>query len=297
VYITEANECAKPFLQEVFDRTISSSQRWLGFDLNPKVELHWFYTEILVPHLQKAARIPNYGLNYEHFTLYDNLSIDSDKLKAIIETYNKNSLWYKRDILGLRASPEGAIYDMWSDTENTFTDDDMPLGVLGTCRRYIGIDYGTTNPMVFLDVYDDGEILWVYNEYYYDSRIEKKQKTDSQYADDLETFIGPEGPERIILDPSAASFKAELRQRGLLVTDADNEVLDGIRMTATMIGKRWIRVHKTRCPNFQKEITSYIWDEKATEKGKEQPVKQNDHAMDDVRYIVKTMVKPYRLAG
>jgi phage terminase large subunit len=154
--------------------------------------------------------------------------------------------------------------------------------------------------MVFLDVRDDGKTLWVVNEYYWDSREENAQKTDKQYADDLIAFIGPEGAERVVIDPSAASFIAELRtrdDRNFIISEADNEVLDGIRMTATMIAAGLIRVHKDNCPNTLKEITSYVWDEKAAQRGEEKPVKVADHTADALRYGVKTIIKPFDLAN
>jgi phage terminase large subunit len=150
--------------------------------------------------------------------------------------------------------------------------------------------------MVFLDLWDDGKTVWQVDEYYYDSKEKGIQKTDSQYADDLESFIGDNQPDEIILDPSAASFKAELRQRGYRVKDADNEVLDGIRMVSTMIGRRLYRVHE-RCIHTRQEITSYTWDEKGRLRGVEQPMKVKDHCPDSLRYFVKTKIKAWRLAA
>ena len=124
-----------------------------------------------------------------------------------------------------------------------------------------------------------------------------KQKTDKEYADDLVKFIS-EGPYpvAIILDPSAASFKAEMRSRGYRIKEADNEVLDGIRMTSTFIGQRKVRMVKENCKRTIGDILSYVWDEKASQRGEEKPVKENDHGADALRYFVKTIIKPRRLA-
>lgn len=124
-----------------------------------------------------------------------------------------------------------------------------------------------------------------------------KQKTDKEYADDLIKFIGADYPAAIILDPSAASFKAEMRSRGYRIKDADNEVNDGIRMTSTMIAQRKIKAVGDKCPNLLDNISSYIWDEKAAVRGEEKPVKENDHACDSMRYFVKTIIKPRRLGN
>jgi PBSX family phage terminase large subunit len=246
--------------------------------------MHWFKLNWIDKAVEKK-------LLHLHFTMDDNLSLGEEIKQRYRNMYF--GVFFKRFILGLWAMAEGAIYDMWDDVANVF-EADVPLY---GARRSIAIDYGTTNPMVFLDIIDDGKIVWVVNEYYWDSKEKGRQKTDSQYADDLINFIGDDMPEDIILDPSAASFKAELRQRGLKVKDADNAVEDGIRNTATMIGKRYLRVHKQKCPNTQKEIMSYIWDEKAKLRGKEEPLKQHDHSCDALRYFIKTKIKAWRLAS
>jgi len=149
--------------------------------------------------------------------------------------------------------------------------------------------------MPFLDMLDDGESVWVDREYYWDSKKEGRQKTDSEYADDLIEFIGPKEDATIVLDPSAASFAAELRSRGLLVQDADNEVLDGIRMVSVMMKRGLIRIHK-RCTNTIGETAAYAWDEKAALRGEEKPIKSNDHCPDALRYGIKTKIPQWRLA-
>lgn len=302
VYISEVNECAQSFVKEVFDRTISSRLCKILFDLNPKAELHWFYTEILNIHEQNQLKDPNYGYNYKHFTIHDNLSLSNEKIRKTITKYNKKSIWYQRDILGLRKNAEGLIYDMWDEEENSYDDETRPLNLERFARRYIPIDYGTQNPMAFINVYDDGKTLWFDDEYYYCGRAETEQKTDAQYADDLESFIGTNDIGRlnstsgVIIDPSAASFKAECNQRRIRTKDADNSVIDGIRMVGNMIQKRLIKVHK-RCTNFRLEISSYIWDDKKGKNGEDVPLKENDHLMDATRYIVKTIITPRRIAN
>jgi len=98
----------------------------------------------------------------------------------------------------------------------------------------------------------------------------------------------------VLIDPSASSFRAELRQRGVRVKDADNTVLDGLRVTSSMIQQRRLRTERTRTPKLQSERTGYVWDEKAVARGEEAPVKERDHAMDAMRYLVKTVITPRR---
>lgn len=265
--------------------SVEGSKYW--FNCNPDGPMHWFNQNWILKAKEKK-------ILYLHFTMDDNLSL-SERIK---ERYRSMyiGVFFKRYIQGLWAMAEGAIFDMWSEI-NEISESDLPRGLMNNSRRYIAIDYGTTNATVFLDIYDDGDIAWVIREYYYDSKVKMAQKTDKQYADDLVHFIkeGPP-PVAIILDPSAASFKAEMKSRGYRIKEADNEVLDGIRMTSTFIGQGKIRMVKNKCKRTIGDILSYVWDEKAAQHGIEKPVKENDHGADATRYFVKTIIKPRRLA-
>jgi PBSX family phage terminase large subunit len=281
--------------------SVDGSKYW--FNCNPNGPLHWFkvnWIDKSIGYLSKSEQeelrakdIALKNILYLHFTMDDNLSL-TERIK---QRYRSQyiGVFFKRYILGLWVMAEGAIFDMWNE-ENEITEEQLPTNVKSN-TRYIVIDYGTTNPMVFLDTYDDGDTIWIPREYYYDSKVAQAQKTDKQYADDLVKFVeeGPH-PRYIILDPSAASFKAELRTRGLRIKDADNEVSDGIRMTATMISQRKIKMVKDKCKRSIGDIISYIWDEKAAQRGEEKPVKVADHGADCIRYLIKTIIKPRRLA-
>lgn len=280
-YITEANECSEAFIQEVFDRTISSPDRKVFHDLNPKAEGHWYYKDILNFHEMRQRQRPGYGYNYGHFTIADNMSLTGEQLKSVLATYDKKSLWYARDILGLRRSADGLIYDMFDLEENTYAEE--PPGLRYGTQRTISCDYGTTNDCVFLDVYDDGDTIRVDREYRWASRQEHRQKTDKEYADDLIEFMGE--PEcTVLVDPSAASFIAELRSRGVYVLDAENDVLNGIRRVSQLFHMRKLRVNR-RCAGLIDELGVYSWDDKAAARGEEKPVKERDHGADALRYF------------
>lgn len=118
-YITEANECSESFIKEVFDRTLSSNDRKIFHDLNPKPPTHWYYSKILDFHEQAQIRDKNYGYNYGHFTIADNFSITNEKLKKVLTTYEKGTVWYDRDIRGLRRAAEGIVFqDFAEHTDN-----------------------------------------------------------------------------------------------------------------------------------------------------------------------------------
>lgn len=136
-YITEANECHPKFLKEVMDRTISSNDRKIFHDLNPKPPAHWYYTEILDFHEKQQKLDKNYGYNYEHFNIFDNMSINDEQLKTILKTYDKTSIWYKRDILGIRMANAGVLFDLIANNKERYLTDDIMLGLITT-----GVDFG-----------------------------------------------------------------------------------------------------------------------------------------------------------
>lgn len=296
-YITEANECHPKFIQEVFDRTLSSQDRKIFHDLNPKAQAHWYYQDVLGHHQRMQEKDPSYGYNYGHFTMADNMSMTDEKIRKELATYDKRSVWYQRDIRGLRTAAEGLIYSMFDDEENTYDDSTRPAQLESYSARYAPVDYGTENPCVFLDIYDDGDCIWVDREYYYNGRKENHAKTDAQYGNDFENFFSNRPLlSGVIPDPSADSFETELKQRGYTVSPADNDVIHGIRNVSTMFFRRKIKIHKG-CVHCLEEVHAYSWDDKARQRGEEKPVKEMDHAMDALRYFIKTMIPEYRVKG
>jgi PBSX family phage terminase large subunit len=239
----------------------------------------------------------------EKFNLDDNLSLSSTKKAQYRRRYT--GLFFQRYILGNWVVAEGAIYGSCFSDDLLY--DEAPIGLLGEgghVARWIPADYGTANATCFYDVLDDGETFWVDDEYYWDSRVTSVQKTDKQYADDLERFM--DGTLRaecsnkrdamVVIDPSAASFKAEMSQRGIWYTDGDNEVMDGIRVTSSLMAQKKIRINR-RCKRLIAQIQSYAWDEKAAKRGEEKPIKFEDHGPDAIRIWAKGQVPDWRIAA
>lgn len=265
--------------------------RKFWFNCNPAGPMHWFRTGWIENRNKKK-------LVYLHFTMDDNLSLSEAVKKDYRSMYA--GVFFLRYIKGLWAVAEGLIYTMCTE-QNYYTDEERPIALKSIAQKYIAVDYGTTNPCVFLELWDDGQTIWVDREYRWDSRSEEArrsqhpQKTDAQYADDMAEFMGtaPEDQCTIIVDPSAASFITELRNRGFYVKTGDNEVLDGIRVVATLLAQRNIRINKS-CKGLRSEMQSYVWDEKAAERGEEKPVKQLDHGCDCLRYFCYTILPKWR---
>lgn len=255
--------------------SVDGSKFW--FNCNPDGPFHWFKVNWI-------DKIDIKNLIYLHFTMDDNLSL-SEKIKARYAAMY-SGVFYQRYILGLWVVAEGIIYDMFNAAKHVISS----IKDLASTIYYVSCDYGTQNATVFLLWCKNTTGKWICaKEYYYSGRDETAQKTDTEYADDLKDFLGDIKPKAIIVDPSAASFIAELKKRGYRVKPAKNDVLDGIRFVATLLNQERI-AFAAGCKNTIQEFTSYIWDAKASDRGEDKPVKQHDHAMDAVRYFCYTIL-------
>lgn len=181
-YVTEANECHPNFIQEVFDRTLSSADRKIFHDLNPKAESHWYYTDVLDFHQEKQRRDRNYGYNYGHFTIADNLSIDDEKLRNTLKTYQKGTVWYERDILGRRKTAQGIIFPNFASDQTPYIikQEDLP-------KRFrsieCGFDIGGNGSAYAMTCTGQG-----YDGIQYKLKAEKRQ-ADKMSMDDVEGFV------------------------------------------------------------------------------------------------------------
>jgi len=282
--ITEANECHIKFIKEVFDRTLTSKKRKIFHDFNPKSEGHFYYEDVLNFHEAKQAKNPAYGLNYGHFTIRDNMSITQEQLDEVLSQYDPKSIWFKRDILGLRKQTEGLVYSMFNRDFNVVKTVPRPY------KEYIITnDYGTNHPCVFGLFGFDGGVWYQIKEYYHHGEKEK-QKTVGEYYDELLKFLGDIPTKSIdwfYLDnaPVASSFNIHLKQQGKFRSKlADNEVLAGIQNVATALTTGKLKINDC-CKNTIREFGLYRWKENSTT---DEPLMENDDCMAMLRYFVKT---------
>lgn len=272
VMLDEVALMPRSFVEQALARcSVNKAKMW--FNCNPENPLHWFRQEWILKATEKNAL-------HLHFLMDDNPALSEETRQRYKNMYA--GVFYQRYILGQWVMSDGLIYDMFDMTQNVYRENIPSLPY--SCQRYIACDYGTTNPTVFLDIYDNGEIIRVDREYRWDSRKKHRQKTDQEYADDLIEFMG-EHSCAVLVDPSAASFIVALRQRGVYVQEANNDVLDGIRKVGALFKKRELLVHE-RCVGLIDELGTYLWDDKAAARGEERPVKQQDHGPDALRYFV-----------
>ena len=285
---TEINLHHDNTIKEAFNRTAAAHDRKFFWDLNPdnpNADIYSQYID-LYRKKQKSGELLG-GCNYEHFVLDDNPNISDQRKAEIKSQYDVGSLWYRRDIEGIRCSPEGLVYDMFDERRHVVKYEDIADILTGA--KYISCDYGTQNPTVF-HLWQKGTdgVWYCIREYYYSGRTSRRQKTDAEYVNDMKSFIGEDKVKYIVVDPSAASFITALRQAGYSVIKANNDVSNGIRNVSSYLNKDRMKYVDT-CVNAFKEFHAYIWDEKAAERGMDVPIKDNDHAMDADRYFIQTI--------
>jgi len=236
-----------------------------------------------------AAADPNYYAL--HFTLDDNPFVPESYKQRIRDSLS--GLAYKRNYLGLWVLAEGAIFDF-------FDKDIYVLNKPPRAAEYFiaGIDVGINHAFACMVIGINtgkrdqlGKCMWVEDEYYWDSKTKERQKTMSEYADDIQEFLYDYGPTQIYIDPSAAAFKVEMRRRHLPYVDADNDVLEGINVMTSEMRKGNLFV-LSKCKNLIREIQGYVWDESKAKKGEDAPVKIKDDALDALRYACYTHKVP-----
>lgn len=239
---------------------------------NPQYPSHWL----------KQFLDSNADIFSQTYTIDDNPFLPEVFVENLKKEY-AGTVFYDRYILGKWTLAEGLVYPMFSMDKHVTHGDPGGPGVY-----YISIDYGTKNPtaMGLWHVYKGEAVME--KEYYYDGRARRRQKTDEEYYQDLEQFSKEYDIERVIVDPSAASFKECIFRHGKFpVWDANNSVIDGIRLTGSLLQTGRLKFHES-CTNTFREFEIYMWDDKAAE---DKPLKENDHAMDMIRYFAATVMR------
>lgn len=217
-------------------------------------------------------------------TIDDNPFLPPDFVRQLKQEY-QGTVYYDRFILGRWALAEGRIYDMFDPAQHTADAADRTYSAY-----YISMDYGTQNPTAML-LWGKREKTWyLIDEYYHSGRDSHRQKTDEDYYAELVRLAGDRRITAVVIDPSAASMIACIRAHGRFqIRKAHNEVLDGIRNTASALNSGRIRLCRN-CEATLREIELYVWDAQASRTGEDKPVKENDHAMDAMRYFVQTVL-------
>lgn len=257
------------FFTMLLSRLSEKDAKFFG-STNPDSPSHW----LNVKYLERADELSLYRMT---FVIDDNTFLDAEYIKNIKAEYT--GVFYKRFILGLWVIAEGLVYQFSADKHVV---NDIPAGG----EYYLSIDYGTMNPFSCGLWCVTGDKAVRIKEYYYSGRETNVQRTDEQYADAVDEMCKNYSIRKVIVDPSAASFIAELRNRGYTVQKAKNDVIDGIRVVSRFLEKGNIKIHAS-CKDAIKEFGLYSWNDKATT---DEVIKDNDHAMDEIRYFCNTIM-------
>ena len=271
VLLDEAALMPKSFVEQACARCSEAGSK-LWFNCNPEGPEHWLYQQWILKAKEK-------NMLHLHFTMDDNPSLSADIRSRYENLYT--GVFYQRFILGQWCMAEGLVYDFDPQTH---------VGVPATKegRYYISIDYGTRNPFSAGLWQVTGGKTYRIREFYHSGRESGKMLTDEEYCDALEKLAGNLPVEQVVVDPSAASLIAAIRRRNrFCVRKAKNEVLPGIRLVATLL-KAGILVIAPECKDAIREFQLYRWEDKGE---KDAVVKENDHAMDDIRYFCATVLR------
>ena len=268
VFLDEAAILSRSFVEQACARcSVCGAKLW--FSCNPEGPEHWFYKEWVCKTEEKR-------LLHLHMTMQDNPGLSEEVRQRYERLYN--GLFYKRFVQGLWCRAQGLVYEFDPQVHVT-----QELPAKG--RWFISVDYGTMNPFsAGLWCVTEEKAVRV-REFYYCGRERGRMITDAEYADAIDRLAQGVAVERVIVDPSAASFIAELRRRGYCVRRAKNAVLPGIQLVARLLKEGRLQIGSA-CADTIREFQLYRWQEGAEQ---DMPVKEDDHAMDDVRYFCATV--------
>lgn len=241
---------------------------------NPDSPGHWF----------KRFLESDADIYHQHYTIDDNPFLAPEFVVNLKREY-AGTVFYDRFILGRWALAQGLVYPMFDAAQHVYA---TPPWTDDYGEYYISVDYGTLNPtsMGLWRIFDG--CAYRVAEYYYSGRDSKRQLTDDEYYEALEQLAGSKVIQSVVVDPSAASFIATIRRHGrYTVRQANNVVLDGIRYTAAALNNGMINIHES-CRAIIREFENYRWNDKES---KDKVIKENDHAMDELRYFVMTVLR------
>lgn len=267
--------------EEIIRPMLLDSKGWAIFISTPNGFNHFY-------ELAEQAKDKN-NWEYFHATTYDNPYIDEQELDE--ERAHTDPDTFAQEYLGEFKKVKGLVYPKFNRDIHVVKTDHIPTE--GT--RYSGIDFGFTNPTAMLFVIVDYDNNWfIYDEVYQSGMTTEqgvnayKQKTASQ------SFSGTVG------DSAAAQEIANWNAMGVYVKPIDKKS-DSIQAGIQLIQDRLVVQPNNKprlfvsevCKNTIWEFETYRYEEQKEDKNApEQPIKENDHAMDALRYLLLEFGKP-----
>ncbi|MGW3305895.1 PBSX family phage terminase large subunit [Streptomyces sp. NPDC001073] len=316
-YVDELSTMPESFFSMLTSRLSDADPRLIGTS-NPDSSNHWLkkqYLDKAQVHLTRTGEVKDLSSDLDlarlTFVIDDNPTLTPTYVQQRKAEYS--GLLYKRLILGEWCVAEGAVFSMFD--EDLHVVDEMPFITdwIGT-----GVDVGHSVPFaaLLLGLGEDGRLYFT-GEHRYDPNAKENQgqgKTNAQlspaYLNWLRTYRKPRAsqfgpqigvqPRYHVVDSAAKDFRLQLHsdlrrlgsQYGSLQL-ANKDVLPGINWMASLLQQDVLKIHRS-CQGLIEEISSYVWDPKATAEGKDEPIKRDDHSIDAARYVLYTTRSAYR---
>lgn len=235
---TEINLHHKDTIKECFNRTAAAKDRKFFWDLNPSNPNHFIYTD----HIEKYRKLNDQigGVNYQHFTIRDNKTLDEERIRQIELQYDPNSVWYKRDILGLRIVAEGLIYRQFADNPEAYLTKER---IRGLKVIFIGVDFGgngSKHAMVASGLTNDNGIVALKSSLY---QPDKPTDLNKQLIDFVREVQANYGQVSVIYADSAEQVLIKGMQKALLDENINikiknsikNKINDRIRLVNSLV--------------------------------------------------------------
>ena len=278
-YADEAGTAPESAIKMAINRC-SLPDAKIFWTMNPDSPYHFIFKEYINNSDLKEKGI----IKVWHFTLEDNPNLTEEYIDQLKLIYSGSQLQYKRYILGLWVIAEGAIYDQFVESENTFTEPPR-IDEINIC-----CDYGVSTVTTFgvMGIHKDeteGNSYYLLEETYYDKEKEGTAQSDSDRVNDIIKLQNKHhltNSNTIYLPHDAASLKAECQKDSRIIMKVDTyapNTYEDITAIQNLIANRKFKIHKS-CVNSITQAQSYAWDKKAQQRGEDKPLKIDDHCPD-----------------
>lgn len=254
--------------QEIIRPTLTDTKGHGLFISTPKGFNHWY----------DIFNLESKDEDYKsfHFTSYDNPFLPEEELNKARKELTEDR--FAQEYLADFRKTEGLVYKEFSRMKHLFGDEELKQ--LRSVEIIAGIDFGFTNPTAVITIKKDYDnTYWVTDEWY------KRNKTDQEVAE----YVASCGFNKVFPDPESPSAIKELVNRGINVREViknKDSIKNGIDKVRELFKNNKLKVHK-RCENLILELETYSYPEKRSDHNEEEnPIKENDHALDALRYAL-----------
>ena len=288
-YADEITKHHMTFIAEAMARISASDfpfMVWTSNPDNPKNRIYTKYTDRFLA-LSPEEKAEFGGYHEFHFSLDDNPIMTPEKVKALSMEYT--GVDYKRKVLGERCIAEGLVFP--------YVEKAIKRPPEHVKARYASIDFGTVHPTA-MGWYgrDPEDGTWYKLREWVGSEEETARMTTDDYMDTFERITAELGgiPRMNLCIDYGGGGEALVREaekRRWFPQNPDKSVLDGISTLGRLLNSGRLCISPD-CKKTIEQLSLYHWDEKASERGEDKPVKQFDDSVDETRYASSTFIEP-----